>query len=466
MDPLDDSKNADTGFLFRHTLLTGVLILLPLLIFGWLLGQQQTLRRQIDTLELLAYFHDQVRAIEYGGTGQPPFQETDPVLAPEYRTLNQQHPRLLLIHQDGTIRSAFSSGDAASIPVAVSELFSVDEEPVTALLTSLPAWQRVSYKNISLIRSPLQDSPWQAVLILPPETSKMAAALSPESGAFALFLLGFACLGGMVLFNHWRMVRPARRLLQGINALDRCEPWPMESLSHGPWRRWFQRIESLSCRNRNLLTQEQKEFELVDRQLKERIMELERLSLAYQQELTERKRAEAALNRLNLELRELWPVDGLTGIASYRKFQEQLQLYWKQLLRQKRPLSILACSIDCHRQYSDDHGRQAADQRLREIAQAIQSALQRHNDLVARHGQAQFLALLPGTDAPGSRKVAAAVQQAIAALDIVRCGQPWESCIRVSIGLATTVPALGDSAENVLYVARSRCQTEPETVPD
>ncbi len=462
MKHINAQDNSGAGFLFRHTLLTGFLLLLPLVIFGWLLVQQQSLRRQVAALELMAYFRDQVREIEHRGIDQTLFQKREHPAGIGHRIPGQQTPlpELLLIHQDGTIRPVSAFGDVRFVAEKLAGIFSLEGEAVAARLADLPPWRLIPIENHFVIRAPLQNPAWQVVLAQSSKALNNTGTFTAAHGIFAFLLLGFGCVVGFCVFNHRRVILPSMLLLRCFHAFEQGKPCPLDDLPKGAWHPWFQRVELLFSQNRSHILQERKDLTSLDRQLKERTMELERLSLAYRQEMTERKQAETALNRLNLELRELWPVDGLTGIASYRKFQEQLQLFWEQLLRQKRPLSILACSVDCHRQYSDAYGRQAADHRLREIAQAIQSALQHHNDLVARHGRSQFLVLLPGTDAPGSRKVAAAVQQAIAGLDIVRCGQPPESCIRVSIGLATAVPTRDESAAELLDAARSRCQTE------
>ncbi len=53
------------------------------------------------------------------------------------------------------------------------------------------------------------------------------------------------------------------------------------------------------------------------------------------------------LDDANQELIRLSSLDGLTGIANRRQFDETLLREWRRLGRQGRPLSMLLCDVDC-----------------------------------------------------------------------------------------------------------------------
>ena len=63
----------------------------------------------------------------------------------------------------------------------------------------------------------------------------------------------------------------------------------------------------------------------------------------------------------NIELQKLAALDGLTGIANRRRFDEAIKSEWHRALRDKRPLSIMLCDIDWFKLYNDANGHLAGD---------------------------------------------------------------------------------------------------------
>jgi len=141
-------------------------------------------------------------------------------------------------------------------------------------------------------------------------------------------------------------------------------------------------------------------------------------------------------------------VDGLTGIANRRHFDQVLHKEWTRLERAGQPLALVMLDVDWFKRYNDHFGHQAGDECLRAVAQAI-SGVSRASDLVARYGGEEFVIIAPGTDGPQ------ALQMAQRACDAVRAlGMPhplaYESVVTVSCGVAVTVPGPDDSLENLL----------------
>ena len=54
-------------------------------------------------------------------------------------------------------------------------------------------------------------------------------------------------------------------------------------------------------------------------------------------------------------------LDGLTGVANRRKFDEDVQTDWRQCLRESAPLSLILIDIDYFKLYNDRYGHQAGD---------------------------------------------------------------------------------------------------------
>ncbi|NER30274.1 MAG: response regulator, partial [Symploca sp. SIO1C4] len=75
------------------------------------------------------------------------------------------------------------------------------------------------------------------------------------------------------------------------------------------------------------------------------------------------------LEEANRELRRLALLDGLTGVANRRRFDEYLEDEWNRMVRERLPLSLILCDIDFFKRYNDTYGHQAGDDCLRRVAE-------------------------------------------------------------------------------------------------
>jgi len=168
------------------------------------------------------------------------------------------------------------------------------------------------------------------------------------------------------------------------------------------------------------------------------------------------------LDSTNRELTRLSAVDGLTGIANRRQFDEALAREWRRCLRAGEPLSLLMCDVDFFKQYNDGYGHQAGDECLKRVAETLRSKLRRPADIVARYGGEEFAAILPDTNMEGAMLVAEAMRAGVQAL-----AQPHENTsagvVTVSLGVAALVPqrmdgmsGLVSAADWALYEAKRR----------
>lgn len=166
------------------------------------------------------------------------------------------------------------------------------------------------------------------------------------------------------------------------------------------------------------------------------------------------------LDAANHELKRLASLDGLTGIANRRHFDEALAREWRRAMRQGNELSILMCDIDYFKQYNDAYGHLVGDEALRLISQALTAAMDRGGDLIARYGGEEFAAVLPETSSGGALFVAERMKQAIDQLRLPNTGSPFGH-ITASFGIASVVPqpetsplTLLDAADHALYEAK------------
>jgi two-component system chemotaxis family response regulator WspR len=172
------------------------------------------------------------------------------------------------------------------------------------------------------------------------------------------------------------------------------------------------------------------------------------------------RESQAELERANEELRKLAALDGLTGIANRRRFDETMRAEWQRAQRNKKPLSLLLCDVDRFKLYNDALGHQAGDLCLKQAAAVLTGCLKRPADLAARYGGEEFALVLPDTDIDGAQLLAESCRSRIERQAIEH---PGEGCgiVTMSIGVASIVPTrhntleeLIASADKALYAAK------------
>ncbi|HYF88329.1 diguanylate cyclase [Azospirillum sp.] len=184
-----------------------------------------------------------------------------------------------------------------------------------------------------------------------------------------------------------------------------------------------------------------------------------------------RVRVHLRLKRHEDRLRASALIDGLTGIANRRRFDEVLDAEWRRARRFREPLSAILVDVDFFKRYNDRYGHLEGDACLRRVAGALSSLVRRPGDLAARYGGEEFVCLLPSTSLEGATTLAEQMRTAMLGLQLPHADStvcPW---VTVSIGLATAVPAddlepadLIRLADEMLYRAkragRNRVETE------
>ncbi|NCA88427.1 MAG: diguanylate cyclase [Gammaproteobacteria bacterium] len=146
-------------------------------------------------------------------------------------------------------------------------------------------------------------------------------------------------------------------------------------------------------------------------------------------------------------------VDGLTGIANRRFFDERLLAEWRHLQRHQRPLALLMIDIDHFKAYNDHYGHQAGDNCLRRVATTLGASMQRAHDLAARYGGEEFVCMLPECDLEGAATKAEAVRLAVATLAIPHAASPSGDQVTLSIGVAAAIPSLQTHPDTLVSAA-------------
>ncbi|MFN3880065.1 MAG: diguanylate cyclase domain-containing protein [Nitrincola lacisaponensis] len=173
---------------------------------------------------------------------------------------------------------------------------------------------------------------------------------------------------------------------------------------------------------------------------------LDRLLKAFQQGLDQRD-----------HLHTLSSIDGLTGIANRRHFDDHLQHAWETARQQHKPVSLIFMDIDFFKPFNDNYGHAAGDECLQQVAQALRATVTRPDDLVARYGGEEFVCILPDTDLQGARRLAERLQNCIAALQLPHAFSDCSEQVTISIGVASALPDADEvSPERLLRLADTR----------
>lgn len=162
-------------------------------------------------------------------------------------------------------------------------------------------------------------------------------------------------------------------------------------------------------------------------------------------------------------LEQLALIDSLTEIPNRRRFTEVYEREWRRCMRNRQSLSLIMVDVDFFKRYNDTHGHAAGDAVLKQVASAIQLALKRPADFVARFGGEEFVVVLPDTDAANGWQMAERIRRAVEDEHIPypeSDAGPW---LTVSLGGATQVPEgvevdtrLFDEADRSLYEAKGK----------
>jgi diguanylate cyclase (GGDEF)-like protein/hemerythrin-like metal-binding protein len=240
------------------------------------------------------------------------------------------------------------------------------------------------------------------------EVTQMHAGISPDNPDSAKPLLKFLIywLAYHILGSDQSMAKQVVAIQSGQSAAEaylaeeRMKEGAVEPLLHA--------LKQVSERNRELL--------LLNQTLEARV--------------AERTKELAVANR---QLEEIALTDVLTGLPNRRHAMRCLGLAWKEAIKEDAPLACMMIDADGFKQVNDNHGHDAGDEVLRQLARNLRYSV-RTDDIVCRLGGDEFFVICPRTQLDGAAQLAEKIRLAIAALRVPTGSGEWRGSI--SIGVA------------------------------
>jgi diguanylate cyclase (GGDEF)-like protein/PAS domain S-box-containing protein len=178
-------------------------------------------------------------------------------------------------------------------------------------------------------------------------------------------------------------------------------------------------------------------------------------------DITERRRIESELERLNVALAEQARRDPLTGLANRLRLEEDLALYDARRVRYGHSYCVLLCDLDRFKALNDRQGHQAGDHVLCAVADAL-ARESRTGDAVYRYGGEELLVLLAEQTLEGARIVCERMREAVHALGLAHADNE-AGVVTISIGAAacpqgeqTNAADAIHRADRALYAAKAQ----------
>ncbi len=152
--------------------------------------------------------------------------------------------------------------------------------------------------------------------------------------------------------------------------------------------------------------------------------------------------------------------DVMTGIYDVNTFHKMLEVEWFKAKKGKYDIALILLNLDYFRAYNEMYGAELGDQRIKQIAKALQDALPEPYKNIARTAGETFAVLLPNGVAEFALKLANDLVAIVRDLGIVHKGSPCANVLTISAGVSITEGEFGNSldlleaADFALYKAK------------
>lgn len=172
----------------------------------------------------------------------------------------------------------------------------------------------------------------------------------------------------------------------------------------------------------------------------------------------------------NVRFRALSYIDGLTGVANRRRFDEALEEACAAASADE-PVSLVLIDLDHFKRLNDSQGHQDGDEALRAVAALLAERTETRGGLAARFGGEEFAWLLPGVPLDAAKAEAEMFRRMVRDAGIrhdgIEGGVVTASLgVSSNVGRTTVTPlALVAAADAALYRAKSGGRDRVEAEP-
>lgn len=167
-------------------------------------------------------------------------------------------------------------------------------------------------------------------------------------------------------------------------------------------------------------------------------------------------------SRASQTLRAAAYVDGLTGIANRRRFDEHIGGLASDRRLASTQIGLILLDLDHFKSVNDSAGHEEGDRVLRTVAQLIAGEIRSSSsDLAVRYGGEEFAVILKQTSLADARRVAERIRAVVADAAILHCGTGGIVTVSGGVevlpaGLLRLRDVLIGQADRALYEAKRR----------
>ena len=169
-----------------------------------------------------------------------------------------------------------------------------------------------------------------------------------------------------------------------------------------------------------------------------------------------RIKAEAQLKEANRKLEALSITDQLTGLYNRRYLESIFENESRRVSREKSLLTFCLIDIDFFKLYNDSYGHLAGDAALKQVADCLKHSCRRPNDFAFRLGGEEFCVLSTNRQVNEVEMFCEILRKAVEDLKIPHEYSKASRYVTISIGVASEVPAAGDTLDAFVAIADKR----------